>query len=149
MSFTLYNLSTLMRRRSGTFFVTRCLTPRLSTWRLNLFFVPWRQWLVQHFFTRTRNLLGEDSILTALLLINGYLFFLHLNTGTMGKKAIRETVHVCCDWMCYLRGTLRRSTWQPHTHSSRGSEVCVAVNEERQKKLHCSISTHTGWNKTV
>lgn len=48
---------------------------------------------------------GADSILTALLMINGYQsIFSAFNTGTMGKSN-KGTVQVWCDWMCTY-GTL-------------------------------------------
>lgn len=102
-SFALCNLSTLMRRRSGTFSLHDLTDQDFLPEGSNFLFHEGSNWFNTSY--EDTQPFGEDSILTALLSINGYLFFLHLNTGTMGKSN-KGTVQVWCDWMCTC-GTLR------------------------------------------
>lgn len=69
-----------------------------------IFLFTRRQWLVQHFFWGHVNPLRR----TALLLMNGYLFFSALNRGDYveKKKEIKSnkgTAQVLCGWVCTCR----------------------------------------------
>lgn len=103
LSSALYNLSTLMRRRSGTFSLhdatDQDFLPEGSTFS----FHEGSDWFNTS-YEDTRPF-GEDSILTALLFDQWISIFSAFNTGTMGKSN-KGTVQVWCDWMCTC-GTLR------------------------------------------
>lgn len=81
---------------------------------------------------------GVDSILTALLSINGYLFFLHLTRG-LGDKAIREQYRYdVTEWA--PKGHCADSQ-QPHTVAV---ALCLCGAERNEAKTESSISTHAG-----
>lgn len=140
MSSALCNLSTDFGAAPGRdVFVTRCYRQRLS-------YPKARAFGFTKAVTGSKLLMGdsqpfeEDSILTALLLINGYLFFFlsAFNTGTVGgKKAIREL---------YRYGV---TCWVPagqcvDPRDGRTHTVAVACSLCGGETSELSISTHTG-----
>ncbi len=138
LSFALYNLSTLMRRRSGTFSLhdatDQDFLPEGSTFS----FHEGSDWFNTS-YEDTRPF-GEDSILTALLLINGYLFFLHL-TRELWEKAIRELYRYGVTG-CVPAGHCA----EPHDNHTHTVAVARSLcgGERSEAKTALSISTHTG-----
>lgn len=80
MSFALCSLSPLMRRRSDTFLLHDATNQDFLPDGSTFSFHQGSDWF--NTSTEETRHFEEDSILTALLLINGYLFFLHL-TGEL------------------------------------------------------------------
>lgn len=93
-----------MKRRSGTFSSHDATDQDFLLEGSTFLFHKGRDWFSTSY--KDTQPFGEDSILTALLIINGYQsIFSAFNTGTMGKSN-KGTVQVWCDWMCTY-GTLR------------------------------------------
>lgn len=122
-TFALCNLSSLMRRRSSTFLYMMLPTETFYLKAQPFCFMKAGDWF---------NTSGEDSILTALLSINGYLFFSAFNMGTMRKS--NKELHRYGVTGCVLAGHCT----DPHNNRTYMPwlVVCVAVKGGRQK-LHC------------
>lgn len=130
----------LVWRRSGDIFITWCYRPRLSTWRLNLFVLR----LVQPFLWGHATFWGGQYF-DRFAIDQWISIFCAFNTGTVGKSNKGN-----CTGMMWLDVYLRDIAL---THTTTTHAVAVACglcgSERSEAKTALSISTHTGWNKTV
>lgn len=112
-----------------------CYTPRLSTWRLNLFFFFFVKAVTgSTLLTRTRATFWGGQYFDRFAIDQWISIFSAFNMGTMGgKKAIRELYRYGVTGCVPAGGTLHWLTRQPHTHTV--AVVCVAVKGVRQKLL--------------
>ena len=137
MSFALCNLSTLARRRSGTFSLHDAIQTKTFYLKARPFHEVDDDWVNTSFKDTTQTFWGEGQYFDRFAIDQWISIFSAFNTGTMGEKAIRELYRYGVTG-CVPAGHCTDTTTHTHTPTvavARG--LCGGERSEAKKKLHC------------